>query len=109
MRLSPFDPHIFFTYAALCLAHYTRGAFTEAARWGGKAMAANPNFTATLRLLAASLAAEGDGDEARAVGRQLLAVDPGFRVEPFCDGYAYRDPARRRDMAGHLRAAGLPG
>jgi adenylate cyclase len=109
LRLSPFDPHIFFTYAALCLAHYTRGAFREASQWGGKAMAAHPSFTATLRLLAASMAAEGDLDGARAVGRQLLSVEPGFRVEPFCAGYAYRDPARRRDMAQHLHAAGLPG
>jgi adenylate cyclase len=71
-------------------------------------MAENPNFTANLRFLAASLAASGRLGEAREAGRALLAIEPRFRVQPFCDGYAYRDPARREALAQHLHAAGLP-
>lgn len=39
----------------------------------------------------------------------MLAVAPAFRVGPFCEGYAYPDPARREALARHLRLAGLPG
>jgi tetratricopeptide (TPR) repeat protein len=109
LRLSPFDPHLPFTHAALCLAHYTSGHFKEACQWGRRAVAANPNFTAALRLLAASLAAVGDLEEARLVGRQQTRIEPGFAVQSFCDSYAYRDPERKRELAAHLRAAGLPG
>jgi adenylate cyclase len=109
LRLSPFDPHLFFTHAVLCLACYTSGEYDRAAVWGHKAMSQNPNFTANLRLLAASLAAAGHVEDARRVGRHLIGLQPGFRVQTFCDQYAYRDPARRTLMAEHLRAAGLPG
>jgi adenylate cyclase len=71
-------------------------------------MSRNPSFIANLRFLAASLAAGGRRAEAHEVGRALVALAPGFRVGPFCDGYAYRDPARRAAVARHLRAAGLP-
>jgi adenylate cyclase len=72
-------------------------------------MAQSPNFTANLRILAASLAAAGKGEEAHRIGGQLTELEPGFRVGPFCEQYAYRDTGRRTLMAEHLRAAGLPG
>jgi adenylate cyclase len=108
LRLSPFDPHLFYTHTALGFACYTGGALEEAIVWGRKAMAQNPNFTANLRFLAASLAASGRMAEAREIGRALLTVAPGFRVRRFCDSYAYKDPARRAAFAEHLRSAGLP-
>lgn len=108
LRLSPIDPHLFYTHTALGLAGYTAGRFDEAIAWGRKAMAQNPNFTANLRFLAASLAGAGREGEAFDVGRALLAIEPGFRVRRFCDSYAYKDPARRATFAGHLRSAGLP-
>ena len=108
LRLSPVDPHLFYTHTALGFAGYTAGQFDEAIVWGRKAMAQNPTFTANLRFLAASLAAAGRESEAREVGRALVSVEPGFRVRRFCDAYAYKEPARRAAFAGHLRAAGLP-
>ena len=107
-RLSPLDAHLFFTHAVLCLACYSAANFDEAAVWGRKALNQNPNFTANLRLLTASLAAAGQLSEARDIGRRLLEAEPRFRVTPFCEAYAFRDPARRAAMADHLRAAGLP-
>jgi TolB-like protein/tetratricopeptide (TPR) repeat protein len=108
LRLSPLDAHLFFTHAVLCLAFYSAADFDEAAEWGRKALSQNPNFTANLRLLAASLAAAGRLSEGRDVGRRLLEAAPGFRVTPFCEAYAFRDPDRRAALANHLRAAGLP-
>jgi adenylate cyclase len=108
LNLSPLDPHIFYTHGILGLACYTSGQFRDAAIWGRMSMAANPGFTANLRILAASLGAAGELDEGRAVGAQLLMTDPAFRITPFCDGYAFRDPHRRTLLADHLRAVGLP-
>ena len=71
-------------------------------------MSENPNFTASLRLLCASLAAAGRVDEARRVANRLLGVEPDFRVESFCAHYAYKEPERREQLAEHLLAAGLP-
>jgi adenylate cyclase len=108
LRLSPLDPHLFFAQSALGFASYTGGDFTEAIVWGRRAMSHNPNFTANLRFLAASLAAAGRLPEAFEVGRALLAVEPGFHVKQFIETYAYKDDARRLAFGDHLRSAGLP-
>jgi tetratricopeptide (TPR) repeat protein len=91
------------------LACYTAGKFEEAATWARKAAAENPNFTANLRTLTASLAAAGHLAEAQRAAQALLAVAPAFRVGSFCEGYAYSDPTRREALARDLRRAGLPG
>jgi len=106
--LSPFDTHLFYAHTALGFACYTSGDYEEAATWCGKSMSENPNYTANLRFLAASLAAAGRTAEAADIGRALLELEPRFRVQPFCDTYAYKDPARRAAFALHLKAAGLP-
>jgi adenylate cyclase len=108
LRLSPFDPQIFFTYTALGHAAYTQGDYENAVIWGRRAQAENPRYTANIRLFAASLGAAGSLDEARSVGQALLQFEPGFRVLKFCEGYPYRDQERRAQLARHLSLAGLP-
>jgi adenylate cyclase len=108
LRLSPFDPQIFFTHTALGHAAYTLGDYENAVVWGREAYAENPRYTANIRLLVASLAAAGLREEARQVGGSLLHLEPGFRVLRFCESYPYRNPARRRGLARHLLSAGLP-
>lgn len=108
LRLSPLDPHLFFTHASLSLAHYAGGRYLEAVRWGQKSMDANPRFVANLRILAASLAAANQVAEAQAVGRALLVLAPAFRVSTFLEGYALPDSERRALLTSHLRLAGLP-
>lgn len=108
LRLSPFDPHLFLIHTALGLACYTGGRYEEAVSWCRKAMSQNPNYTANLRFLAASLAAAEQPGEAHSIAHVLLGIEPGFRVQRFCDSYAYKDPARRALLARHLKAAGLP-
>jgi TolB-like protein/tetratricopeptide (TPR) repeat protein/MoxR-like ATPase len=108
LRLSPLDPHLFFAHASLALAHYVAGRYGEAIRWSQKARDANPRFTGSLRILAASLAAADQLADAQAVGRALLALTPQFRVGPFVERYALRDPERRALLARHFTLAGLP-
>ena len=108
LRLSPLDPHIFLPHSFLNLAHYTQGEFDEAVRWGRRAREENSQYTANLRILAASLAAAGKIEEAHDVGQALLAADPGFQVRKFVAGHAIRDPERQERLAQHLLMAGLP-
>ena len=109
LRLSPLDVHIFFAHAILGLAHYVAADHEEGIRWGRQAREENPRWTANLRFLAVNLAAAGHLDEARDVGRALLALEPGFQVDRFMVGYPLRDAERRARFADHLRRAGLPG
>jgi adenylate cyclase len=108
LRFSPFDPHVFFTHAVLGFAAYTEGNYDDAITWGRRSYAENPRFTATLRTLAASLAAAGHITEALQIGEVLLRLDPGFRVREFAQNYAYREQERRDRLEHHLMLAGLP-
>jgi DNA-binding SARP family transcriptional activator len=108
LRLSPQDPFAFQSYAALCVAHYTENSYEEAARWGRLAMSENPHYTSNLRFTAASLAALGQRTEARGLARQILAVQPDFRVRTLIDRHPYRDAERRLRLGRHLVEAGLP-
>lgn len=108
LRLSPLGPHAYFFRSALGLAHYTNGDYDEAARWGRRAMAANPLYASNLRFLAASLAARGRLQDARSVGRALLALRPDFSVKRFISRPSYKDLQRTLAMGEHLRLAGLP-
>jgi adenylate cyclase len=107
LRLSPYGPNAYVYLSALALAHYTDGAYAEAARWGRRTMAVVPGYAANLRILAASLAAAGDIDEAKTVARALLTLQPEFRARRFALGYSYKAKERNVALAEHLLLAGL--
>jgi len=107
LRLSPLDSHVFFHEHILSQAHYINGNYDEAIVWARKAAQHNGRLTSNLRVLAASLVAVGKTGEATDVARQLLAVEPRFRLRAF----AARTPLRgavRDTFVDRLRAAGLP-
>lgn len=108
LRLSPYDAHVFFSYGLVGVSSYAAGDWADAAQWGRRSMATNPRFVGNLRFLAASLAANGQLEEARAVGRMLLQLNPRFRARAFAEGHAFKDPAQRRLFGDHLVLAGLP-
>jgi TolB-like protein len=108
LRLCPLGPQTYFFRTALGLAYYTSGSHEEAARWCRRSMAINPRFEANLRILAASLAAGDRLEEAHGAAQSLLAVRPDFSVSRLAARYAYKDPARTKAFAAHLRLAGLP-
>jgi len=80
LRLSPFDRDLYVYYGFLAMAHYASGNFEEALRWGRVSASENPGYTSTLRGLIVALAALDRLEEAREIGRRLLAQDPSFRV-----------------------------
>ncbi|MGD9884093.1 CadC-family transcriptional regulator [Reyranella sp.] len=108
LRLSPYDAHVFYSYAIMALAVYAAGEYDQAAQWARRSAALNSRFTANLRFLAASLAASGKAEEARKAAQTLLRIDPKFTVRKFAEGHAFKDPDRRRLFGAHLVLAGLP-
>jgi len=108
LRLSPYDAHVFYSYAIMALATYAAGEYDEAVQWARRSAALNSRFTANLRFLSASLAASGKLDEAHEAAQTLLRINPKFTVRRFAEGHAFRHPEKRRLFGDHLVLAGLP-
>lgn len=107
-RLSPYDPLSFYYSIVAGIAEFVAGRYGEAVAWTRKSSRANPRFRPALRILAASLGRFGDEDGARECGRQLLALEPTFRISEFVSWYPLRRSSDLLRMAEGLRAAGLP-
>jgi adenylate cyclase len=108
LALSPLEPYAYFYRTALTLAHYINGAYLDSVLWGRKTLAAEPRLLANLRPLIASLVALERIDEARHLARDLMLLDPNFRVEQFCSWYPLKRKEHRVQLAQRLLAAGLP-
>jgi adenylate cyclase len=108
LRLSPYDAHVFYSYAILALACYAKDDYEETIQWARRSAALNSRFTSNLRFLAAGLAASGQLDEARATAQELLRIDPSFSCARFAAGHAFKDAEKRRRFGEHLVKAGLP-
>jgi adenylate cyclase len=108
IRLSPFDPTMFRTHAGLAFAHLLQGHFEEAAIWGRRGLAENPNFSPTHRALAAALAHLGRIEEARTVVARLRELVPGLTVEKFARESQFKHSGRLPVVLEGLRLAGLP-
>lgn len=89
------------------LAYYLANRYGDAARWAQVSAMHFPGLAANARVLAASLAARGHLDEANRAAQQVLAIDPGFRIEGWRRRSMLRD-ASRDTFAQRLRLAGLP-
>jgi len=109
LRLSPFDHDSVYFYTFLNLAHYADGGFANAVKWGRMATSINASYTANLRLLAAAHAGAGELEEARAIARRLMTLEPKFSLSAYA---ATRQPFRHAALAerymAHLRQAELP-
>jgi len=107
-QLSPFDPLDFWFYTVAGLAEFVAGRYQEAVDWLRKAQRQNPRFLACHRTLTASLALLGDTAAAEAAGKELIALDPRFRVSEFTSWYPFRRQDDLERLARGLRLAKLP-
>lgn len=107
VRLSPTDPHRFWHEGILAQAHYVNGDYEQALTWARRAVARNPSVRFTMRTLTATLAAIGHVDEAAQAAKQLLEVQPDFRLGPYERRCPFRGAALKQWIE-RLRAAGLP-
>jgi TolB-like protein len=107
-RLSPRDPRGWFTTAGVGAAHYFEDRFDEAVVWERKALIQKPRFPLALRMLAASLARQGEFAEAECVLREILALEPGLTLTTLhARLIGIMDEGCWSRLAQGLRAAGL--
>jgi len=107
LRLSPFDPLVYWHEHCLSQAHYLNGNHEEAISWGQRSYIHNASFTSNLRLLIAAQVATGRIEDAQRMARRLLELDPSFVLSRFAARTPLQPPVRD-DFVQRLRAAGLP-
>ncbi|MET4802245.1 tetratricopeptide repeat protein [Bradyrhizobium sp. LB11.1] len=105
IRLSPFDPLLFATFAGMSMALIGLGRFDEAISAAKKAARQNPLFPFTYRCLASALAHREREVEARQAVASLLELDPDFRISK---RVAPGELLGLRSYIDGLRKAGVP-
>jgi adenylate cyclase len=105
VRLSPFDPFLFSTFAGMSAAFISLGRFDEAVAAAKKALSQNQTFVITYRCLAAALAQLGRDAEARETAARLLELEPNFHISKWMVPHSRWGAQMFIDG---LRKAGLP-
>jgi adenylate cyclase len=109
LQLSPEDQHRFLIYARLGIAHYTLGAYEEAAHWMRLSHMQCPTYTTALKGLIAALGGLGRRDEARGFAATLMMIEPGISLSNYEHSRVpFKDGALRVQFVEHLRQASLP-
>jgi adenylate cyclase len=109
LRLSPFDRELYYYYGVLCLAHYANGDYAQAVKWGRMSASENPAYTANLRYLIAAVAALGRVGEAQELARELLRLEPDFRLAEWEQTrQPFRNAESKAKYIDALTKAGLP-
>jgi adenylate cyclase len=104
VRLSPFDPLLFSTFAGMSAAFISLGRFDEAVSAAKKAIGQNTVFPFSYRCLASALAHLGREAEAKEAVAGLLELDPDFRIS---ERVAPGDVSGLQLYIDGLRKAGL--
>ena len=105
IRLSPFDPLLFSTFAGMGVGFIGLGRFDEAISAAKKAVRQNPLYPFAYRCLASALAHLGREAEVKEAVAGLFELEPNFRIS---------ERVWRGDVLGlrlyidGLRKAGLP-
>jgi tetratricopeptide (TPR) repeat protein len=111
LRLSPRDVHTYRWLQFVGIAKAQLGADAEAADWLRRSIEANRNFPLAHFHLASVLARLGQIDDARAVARAGLALQPDFTLRRYRMNALGHNPAylagRERSCEG-MRLAGVP-
>jgi adenylate cyclase len=104
IRLSPFDPLLFSTFAGMGIAMIGLGRFDEAVAAAKKAIR-EKHTSQAYRCLAAALAHLGRDAEVRKTVAQLLEIEPDFRISEWG---ARSGQWKAQMFIDGLRKAGLP-
>ena len=108
LRLSPFDPLSYEGYVALGAVRLRLRRYDDAAACFAKAVQANPRFSVLYALQASALAMAGRIEEANALARRLVELEPTFRALRFLEFAGFVKPEIREAFAVAFREAGLP-
>jgi tetratricopeptide (TPR) repeat protein len=108
IRLSPFDPSIYIWQADIALAHFCAGKYSEAVSVAKDVLRDHPAYAFALRVMAASYAMAGDGEEARKAMVRLRNADPQLRMSNLGEVISPLRPEHLARYIEGLRLAGLP-
>jgi adenylate cyclase len=109
LRLSPFDALAWLGHSAPGLVRIRERRFDDAAAHIAKAVLANPRFSHLCAWHAAALALAGRIDEAKAVAKQVLELEPNYHVGPSAHLVPrFMAPELWRPLLDGFRLAGLP-
>jgi adenylate cyclase len=107
IRLSPFDPWVTAAFHGICLGHFMRGRYEEAATAARGSIRSKPGFSISHFLLAAALVKLGMMDEAKAAAERGLALQPNYSSGGQCAAIG-AVPELAAPLIEAMRAAGLP-
>ncbi len=107
LRLSPFDPMTYAPWFSIALGRLQRGENEAAAEAAGKVVQANPYWSTSHWLLAATHAKLGRLDAAKASARRVLELEPGFTIGGLCAAFDIH-PSLAEPVSEALGMAGLP-
>ena len=106
IRMSPHDPQNAIFNTGLAIAHYLAGRFVEAVEYGRETLQQRSAFTAGHRIYCASLAQNGQIDEAREALARLKAVHPDLSIAWIESNVPYTAAPMAKFVEG-MRKAGL--
>jgi len=107
-RLSPRDPRGWYITWVMSLAYFMEGQFAEAATAARKSLNLNPRSTLALRLLAASLAQQGELGRAAEVMREMREIEPELTLTKLRSRLMHFKEDFWQEYSRALRLAGLP-
>ena len=108
LRLSPYDQWGAQYSSGIALALLIADLSEESLRWARKAVQQNPHWTGAQRVLIAALALVDRIEEAEAMAKAFLEIEPNFSVRRYAEGAPFRRTAGYERFFAALRLAGLP-
>jgi adenylate cyclase len=106
IRMSPHDPQNAVFNAGFAAAHYLAGRYAKAVEYSSTALQQRSAFTAGYRIHCASLAQNGQIDEARAVLARLKELQPDVSIAWIKQNVPYQPDPMAKFLEG-MRKAGL--
>lgn len=106
LSLSPLDSQAYFCFNFAAMCCYDERDYEMAVAYARRSEAVNPNYSTTLKVLAASLVALGELSEAREVAARLRRLDPTYTADVAMKTLPFQDPMLREQFTRQLRTAG---
>ena len=101
------DPFSTANYSMLGSCYLKTGQYEKAIRICKRAAERNPNDLFAHLCLARAYSVEGRYEEARAVGKEILRIDPTFSVETFAERIKFKKQEDKEQYVELLHNAGL--
>jgi adenylate cyclase len=107
IRLSPLDPWITAALHGICMGHFLRGRYEDAAAAAQRAIRSKPGFSVSHMFLAAALAKLGRMEDANAAAGRVIQLQPNFSSNGQCSAIGCV-PVLATPLIEAMRASGLP-